>query len=335
MALEAIEFAWWQLVVLLPLPLLIQLLPVAYKNLNGALKVPSLIKISAQLGHRQTSRLLLLMLLIIWVLVILALMRPQWVGEPVNVPTSGRDLLLAVDISGSMNQKDMTLGNRRVSRLAIVKQVVSDFIDHRTGDRIGLIVFGTQAYLRAPLTFDRKTVGQLLQEIPPVSLAGSKTAIGDAIGLAIKQLTRKKSGDRILILLTDGANTSGEISPTKAAMLARQENIRIYAVGVGGNQQNLFKNSPFSSSLFASSDLDAETLKEVVKMTGGYYFRANNTQELISIYERLNAHEPVVQPDKPYRPKRTLAHYPLGLAFLFSLALAFYLFARRLYRALA
>lgn len=323
MGLDSVSFVWWPLILLLPLPLLIRLLPAARKQPGEALMMPSLDGFT-QPGQSHTSNRLFPILSAIWVLTVLALMRPQWTGEPVNLPSSGRDLLLAVDISGSMNQENMLLEGRRTSKLTIVKQVVSDFIDNRAGDRVGLIVFGTQAYLRAPLTFDRKTVNRLLQEIPPVSLAGRKTAIGDAIGLATRQLIRKKSGDRILILLTDGANTSGEISPAKAAQLARQENIRIYTIGVGGSPANLFE-SLFGAHALGGSDLDADTLKDIAKTTGGQYFHANSTQELVNIYERLNDHEPVIQPDQPYRPTRTLVHYPLGLAFLLSLALALYL----------
>lgn len=322
----ALNFLWWPLAGLIVLPVLIRLLPVAEHKHSAALHVPFLSALSGQIKRGGTPLWLLGMLWVIWALLILALMRPQWVGGPVNLPTSGRDLLIAVDISGSMNQRDMVLNGNQVSRLAITKHVVADFIVRRQGDRIGLIVFGTQAYLRAPLTFDRKTVGHLLQEIPPVSLAGGKTAIGDAIGLAIKQLSRKETGDRILILLTDGSNTSGEIDPLKAAQLARQEKVRIYTVGVGSDNNSLLTRLPFSSRFFGSSDLDAKTLQSIAKITGGYYFRAETAQDLIKIYERLNEHEPIVQADKPFRPTRSLLHYPLALALVLSMLAAAYLF---------
>ena len=326
----ALNFVWWPLVALIVLPLLVRLLPATRLRPAEALRVPFLSRLSGNLRKSSTPLWLLLLLGLIWTLLILALMRPQWIGEPTQLPTSGRDLLIAVDISASMNQQDMALSGRSVSRLAITKHVVADFIEHRQGDRVGLIVFGTQAYLRAPLTFDRKTVSYLLQEIPPASLAGGKTAIGDAIGLAIKQLSRKKEGDRILILLTDGANTSGKVSPLKAAQLARQEKVRIYTIGVGGKSESPFALLPFSRQLFNTSDLDAKTLQEIAKTTGGYYFRAETGQELVKIYERLNEHEPIAQPDQTFRPTHSLAHYPLGGAFVLSLLVGAYLFRNQM-----
>lgn len=329
----ALNFLWWQLAALVLLPLLIRLIPMVDQKLAPSLHVPFLSALSGKIARGTAPLWLMILLWLIWGLLILALMRPQWVGGPVNLPTSGRDLLIAVDISGSMNQRDMVLNGSQVSRLAITKHVVADFIAQRQGDRIGLIVFGTQAYLRAPLTFDRETVGYLLQEIPPVSLAGGKTAIGDAIGLAIKQLSRKKTGDRILILLTDGANTSGVIDPLKAAQLARQEQVRIYTIGVGSDSSSLLTRLPFGSRLLGNSDLDATTLQSIAKTTGGYYFRAETAQDLVKIYERLNEHEPIVQADKPFRPTRSLAHYPLGLAFVLSLLVAAHMFQNQTRRS--
>lgn len=311
---------------LFPLPFLVSLLSVSNKRSNAALKVPAtadFADLGMGAGKRTGPFWPLLLLWLIWLLTITALMRPQWIGDPVELPVSGRDLLLAVDISGSMGQQDMELNGNRVSRLAVIKKVVSDFILARTSDRIGLILFGTQAYLQAPLTFDRTTVGQLLEEIP-IAVAGGKTAIGDAIGLAVKQLIHKKEGDRILILLTDGANNVGALNPVKAARLAAQENIRIYTVGVGGNRaatspSDLFFNFSFP---LAGSDLDEDTLREISKITGGHYFHADSTKKLVQIYELLNQYEPVLQPEEVYRPTWPLGHYPLGLAFALSLMLA-------------
>ena len=153
---------------------------------------------------------------------VIAGMQPRWVDEPISLPSNGRDLLLAVDISGSMGTEDMRLGGNEVPRLDAVKTVVGDFVELRKGDRLGLILFGTQAYLQAPLTFDRSTVRALLTETP-IGIAGGKTAIGDAIGLAVKRLLDRPAEHRVLILLTDGVNNVGEVSPLQAAKLAAKK----------------------------------------------------------------------------------------------------------------
>jgi len=330
-----IEFVWLPLALLLPLPFLLSALKSEKAKSAEALKVAMSSGFLAIAGGR-TSRLprysaTRFLLWLIWLLLVLALMRPQWIGHPVSLPVSGRDLLLAVDISGSMNQEDMILEGSRVSRLDMVKAVVKDFVNNRTGDRIGLLLFGTHAYLQAPLTFDRKTVGELLQDIP-VSVAGGKTAIGNAIGLAIKQFIRKETDDRILILLTDGINNAGELKPLTAARLAAQENIRIYTIGVGGGSPKI--SGPlgmiFGINARSTSDLDEPTLKKIAEVTGGKYFYADNTDKLREVYRRLNAYEPVMQEDQIYRPTDSLTHYPLALAFVFSLLLAALLLFRRL-----
>ena len=322
-----IEFLWWYMALLLPLPLLVAIMPPSARHLGAALKMSAgVIAGNAELtlSHKPQLSKKLLLLWLIWLLIVITLMRPQWTGDPVALPVSGRDLLLAVDVSGSMNQKDMELNGKRVSRLAMVKEIVADFILQRTGDRIGLILFGTHAYLQAPLTFDRKTIGELLKEVP-VGVAGGKTAIGAAIGLGIKQLSRKEEADdRILVLLTDGASNAGELDPIKAAQLATIENIRIYTIGIGGSGKNLA--SSFGSILGlpsqSTSNLDEKTLKQIANLTKGHYFYANSAEKLKKVYDLLNDYEPIVRDTQIFRPIRTLGHYPLGLAFILSILLA-------------
>ena len=163
------------------------------------------------------------------------LLRPQWVGEPIALRISGRDLMLAVDLSGSMKRRDMQVGRDWVTRLAVVKRVAGEFIARRDGDRIGLILFGTRAYLQAPLTFDRPTVRTLLSEEAVIGLAGEQTAIGDAIGLGVKRLRERPAENRVLVLLTDGANTAGEVNPMDAARFAAKLGLKIYTIGVGAD----------------------------------------------------------------------------------------------------
>jgi Ca-activated chloride channel family protein len=248
-----------------------------------------------------------IILFLCWLCTLLALSRPQWVGDPVPLPTSGRDLLLAVDISPSMRQRDMRIGGQIVNRLVAVKSVVGEFVAQREGDRLGLILFGEQAYLQTPLTFDRKTLQTLLYEAQ-MGFAGSNgTAIGDAIGLAVKRLQDRSENHRVVILLTDGANNSGALDPIKAAQLASRAKVKIYTIGVGAR---------------GASGLDEQTLSEVAKITGGQFFRARNPAELDAIYQELNRLEPVDQEAETIRPTISLYHWPLSVAFILSLLIA-------------
>ena len=248
-----------------------------------------------------------IILFLCWLCTLLALSRPQWVGDPVPLPTSGRDLLLAVDISPSMRQRDMRIGGQIVNRLVAVKSVVGEFVAQREGDRLGLILFGEQAYLQTPLTFDRKTLQTLLYEAQ-LGFAGSNgTAIGDAIGLAVKRLQDRSENHRVVILLTDGANNSGALEPIKAAQLASRAKVKIYTIGVGAR---------------GASGLDEQTLSEVAKITGGQFFRARNPAELDAIYQELNRLEPVDQEAETIRPTISLYHWPLSIAFVLSLLIA-------------
>ena len=267
-----------------------------------------------------------LFLIVIWCLLVLAAAKPQWLGEPQALPTSGRDLLLAVDISGSMQQEDMQINSRPATRLAAVKKVVSDFVDQRQGDRIGLILFGTQAYLQTPLTFDTQSVNQFLQEAQ-LGFAGKDTAIGDAIGLSVKRLknqssvsSAKPSNSKVIILLTDGENTAGEVEPLQAAKLAEKIGAKIYTVGIGADEmivRGFFGNRRVNPS----ASLDEETLTAIANTTGGLYFRARNTQELNNIYSELDKLEPTEKEPEWLRPVQSLFMWPLSFALALSLAL--------------
>jgi len=229
------------------------------------------------------------------------------VGDPVALPTNGRDLLLAVDISPSMRQRDMRIGGQTMNRLMAVKAVVGDFVEKREGDRLGLVLFGEQAYLQTPLTFDRKTLKTLLYEAQ-LGFAGSNgTAIGDAIGLAVKRLQDRPENHRVLILLTDGANNAGALDPLKAAQLANRAGVKIYTIGVGAR---------------GGSGFDEKTLATIATTTGGQFFRARNPQQLTAIYKELNRLEPVDQEAEMIRPVMSLFHWPLGLAFVATLLIA-------------
>jgi Ca-activated chloride channel family protein len=301
---------------LLPLPLLAwRLLPAATRP-SAALRVPDATMFDAPTGAvtLRSARWPLLLAVLAWFALIAAAARPQLTGDPVSLPTSGRDLMLAVDISGSMNTEDMILDGRVVDRLTMVKAVVRDFIARRAGDRVGLVLFGSNAYLQSPLTFDLRTLATLLNEAP-VGIAGGKTAIGDAIGLAVKRLRDRPADSRVVILLTDGANNVGEVAPAKAAELAAAAGVRIYTIGVGADEMRVpgfFRERIVNPS----ADLDEATLQQIARTAGGRYFRARNTEELAEIYAVIDGFEPVAQEARTFRPVKALFYWPLTVSLL-------------------
>ncbi|MCK5539339.1 MAG: VWA domain-containing protein [Deltaproteobacteria bacterium] len=317
-----IEFVWIKFFLILPLPLLVYLLlPRARSTSGRALKVPFFQDLEnlRQTSNGKSSNWLKLLAVIAWILLVCAAARPQWIGEPLSMPISGRDLLLAVDISGSMQAKDMEINRKPVDRLTMIKKVAGEFIERRQGDRIGLILFGTRAYLQAPLSLDRKTVNQLLQEAL-IGIAGEKTAIGDALGLAVKRLLQRPGERKVLILLTDGANTAGAIDPLKAAELAKEGKLSIYTIGVGADR--MMVKSFFGNRLVnPSADLDEKTLQKIAELTGGRYFRAREKKDLEKIYALLDKLEPVLSEDQALRPIRELFFWPLSGALLLAFLL--------------
>ena len=222
--------------------------------------------------------------MLIWLL-LTAVNRPIIQGAPIKINSIARDMMLAVDISGSMDELDMQLEGETVRRIDSVKKVLNDFIDRRNGDRIGLILFADQAYVQAPLTFDLSTVKQLLNEAQ-LGFAGQKTAIGDALGLAIKRLIERPNQSRTLILLTDGANNAGKINPLEASALAAENQIKIHTIAIGADFT--IQNSWFSRQTRRPSNLDEKTLKIIAAETGGLFFRAKNTEQLETIYNELD-----------------------------------------------
>ncbi len=318
------ELQWPWLLALLPLPLLIILLP-AQKREDAALRVPFFAQVknleTKTHSLRSQKRVGALLLWLIWSCLVFAAANPQWIGEPVSMPNSGRDLLIAVDISGSMKIEDMKYQGRAIRRLDAVKMVVGDFVKNRKSDRLGLVLFGTQAYLQAPLTYDRQTVNTLLQETE-IGFAGDQTSIGDAIGLAIKRLRARPDAQRVLIVLTDGANTAGELEPTKAAELAEKEHVKIYTIGFGANEM-VIDNGFFGSRVVnPSADLDEPTMRAIAEKTGGQYFRAHNLEELGDVHQMLNRLEPIESEEEKFRPVDSLFYYPLIAALLLSFAWA-------------
>ena len=318
----SLEFALPLAFAILPLPAFIARWWPRAPAANGpALRLPFYQALHASVGEgRNTrSRLRLLLATLVWLLLTVAAAQPQFVGEAIELPVSGRDLLLAVDISGSMEEQDMVLVDKVATRLMAVKIVAGNFIERREGDRLGLILFGDQAYLQTPLTFDRKTTNIQLREAA-IGLAGKRTAIGDAIGLAVKRLREQPQGNRVLILLTDGANTAGAVDPQKAAAIAASEGVRIYTIGVGADERVV--RGLFGQRRVANSDLDEPALIAIAEKTGGHYFRARDIKALEEIYQLLDEMEPVSTAEESFRPVRELYMWPAGAALLISLLLA-------------
>ncbi len=312
-----IDLAWPWIWLLLPLPWLLRRLLPSTQRQQAALRVPFLERFDALPGvnSRSSSNATGRWLAIIaWVLLVFAASRPQWVGEALPLPLQGRDLMLAVDLSGSMAEEDFFIGRQRVDRLTATKVVAGSFIDKRKGDRLGLILFGEQAYLQAPLTYDLKTVKKLLEE-SFVNMAGQRTAIGDAIGLAVKRL-RDKKGEKVLILMSDGENTAGQLDPLKAAQLAAEEGLKIYTIGIGADPQ-----ADFFGMVGGNSSLDEKTLREIAKITGGRYFRARDTQQLLEIYDAIDAMEPVENDQRFFHPVYEWFYWPLAIAVVLFLGL--------------
>ena len=321
-----IHFLWPWAFAALPLPwLLSRLLPPAREQAlagGAALRLPFFRELpgGSGSGAAATGLLARIPAWLVWILLVLAVARPQWLGEPVSLPVAGRDLMLAVDVSGSMEQADYALNGRPVNRLEMVKAVAGNFIERRQGDRLGLILFGTRAYVQTPLTHDRKTVQAFLND-SVIGLAGRETAVGDAVALAVKRLREQPEDNRVLILLTDGANTAGNIAPREAARVAAESGVRIYTIGIGGGTAG--NQSFFGMRLVRPrSDLDPETLKAIAAATGGRFFPATDSDELEQVYAELDRLEPSERDSRSYRPMRALFHWPAGAALLLSAGIA-------------
>ena len=326
-----IEWLWPWVVGLLPLPWLVRRFAPPVRTREAALRAPFFNEwesLSASQGKHADSgsRLPVLLTWLLWICLVISAARPVWIGEPIELPNSGRDLMLAVDISGSMRIEDMQVGQAVARRIDAVKQVGADFIQRRVGDRLGLILFGSNAYVQSPLSFDTGTVQRFLLEAQ-IGFAGQETAIGDAIGLAVKRLKERPADSRVLVLLTDGADTASTVTPLDAARLAQNLGIKIYTIGIGADEltlPGLFGSSFGSRQVNPSADLDEQGLEEIARLTGGRYFRARDPQELANIYTLLDQLEPVEQSSATYRPRQALGYLPLTLALLLSFLIAVY-----------
>jgi Ca-activated chloride channel homolog len=313
-------FAWPWLLLALPLPWLAQRLLPAMRTTSAALRVPYGARLDAIAGGGVFARggRASWWLWLAWILLCVAAARPQQLGDAVQPPQSGRDLMLAVDLSGSMSEEDMQLGNAVVDRLTAAKAVLADFLDRRVGDRVGLLVFGQKAYALTPLTLDRDSVRQQLQD-SVVGLAGRETAIGDAIGLAVKRLRAQPAGQHVVILLTDGVSNAGQLDPVKAAELARDHGVRVHTIAFGGEGGDLSVFGFRMPMPGGDDSMDEATLRRIADITGGRTFRARDTAALAGIYAEIDRLEPVQRPGERVRPRIETYPWPLGAATLCAL----------------
>ena len=327
-------FAWPWLLLALPLPWIARMMLRPARSDSAALKVPYGERLESMWtgspGVRGSG--IGALAWVAWALLCVAAARPQELGPLVRPPQAGRDLMLALDLSGSMSDEDMSLGGQTVDRLTAAKAVLADFLDRRAGDRVGLLVFGDKAYVLTPVTADLDSVRSQLGD-SVVGLAGRATAIGDAIGLAVKRLRSQAveqagAKQHVLILLTDGVSNAGMLDPVKAAELARDEDVRIHAIAFGGEGEGL---SVFGIPLHlpgSDDDTDLSTLQRIASLTGGKAFRARDAEELAGIYAEIDRLEPVKRAGQAVRPR--IERYPWPLGFALACGLAAFARPRRL-----
>lgn len=316
-----IEFYWPYFIILLPIPLIYNYTRSKQpdNSINSGLKIPYYNELVTAYNKSSVTSdsqyITKLLKTLIWIFFIIALIRPVHLGDPISLPIPAHDIIMAIDISGSMQSDDMSERYRQ-TRLDVVKKIAHEFIDKRTTDRIGLVFFGSNAFLSSPLTLDKLSLHSFLDKTQ-IGFAGQKTAIGDSLGLAIKRLKHGNTSDntKFIILLSDGSNTSGQVEPLDAAKVAGKNNIKIYTIGIGK------KNSSFFD-MAAGMDLDEKTLKSIANSTNGRYFHAENMRALQEIYDKIDKLEPVNKDQKLFRPETEFYIYPLIISLLLLLILS-------------
>lgn len=323
------HFYWPWFALLLPLPFLIRKIIPANPNEKDAgsseIFFPAIQRMKQAFPvysqqNQQSNRFFFILLFLTWICLIVALMQPEKVDSFRHETNKGYDLMLAVDISASMQAVDFSTGSKAISRLDATKEVVGKFALGRQGDRVGLIAFGESAYLPVPLTLDTVSVSHMLNHTVS-GMAGNATAIGDAIGLSIRTLRERPEGSRILILLTDGEDNASSIPPLEAAKIAKEYGIRIYTIGIGKKGPVPFP-SRFGGYEMVEVSMDENLLKEIASMTGGHYFSASNQKVLEAIYEKIDKLEKTESDQTIFLIREPFYQYPLSLALIFFFILS-------------
>lgn len=310
---------------LLPLPWLVWRFAPPHRERVRAIRVPFFrliteaaeIEPSAGAAILTRSKAQMAAAIFVWVCLVLALARPERLGEPIVIETAARDIVIALDISGSMDDRDFIAEDgSRMQRLEAVKQVLGEFIDARDSDRMALIVFGTRAFVQAPFTEDLQSLKGFLDQTV-VGMAGPNTAIGDAIGLAVRTFEASEVDQRLLILLSDGADTSSRMTPINAAEIAAQNGVTIQSIGVGDPEAS------------GEDRVDLDALQDIAQRTGGSFFYAGDEAALIEVYAEIDALNPRVVETTSFRPKENLTYIPAGAALLVLLLAITVLHLRR------
>ncbi|MCK5819211.1 MAG: VWA domain-containing protein [Psychromonas sp.] len=308
------DFTYLWMYLFIPLPLIVRYFLMPHKRPFTQVWIP--LATGLQQGQDTTNQHYFNKLLpwLIWIMLLSALAKPVWYGQPIRLQQKSRNMIVAIDLSGSMHTVDMSLNGQQVDRLTLIKSLLTDFIATRKGDRLGLILFADHAYLQTPLTFDLRTISTMMNK-SQLGLVGTQTAIGEAIALADKRFIENKNKQRVLILLTDGANTAGVIPPLKAAEQAAKNHVTIYTIGIGADV--MIKHTIFGQQrINPSADLDTATLTKISTLTGGQYFRARDQQDLSNIYKKINKLEHIDAGFLEFRPEKNLFYWPLSGAFI-------------------
>ncbi|RUO21159.1 IMP dehydrogenase [Aliidiomarina iranensis] len=312
------EFLWLWAFLLLPLPLLTRWLLPATENTSAALWLPQAKFLRpTDAGKINNQRRLWLLPMLIWLAIVTAIAQPRWLSEPIPVNPEAREIMIALDLSGSMEMDDMTYNGRRTTRLEAAHKILADFIRRRQGDRIGLIVYADSAHVYVPISSDLESVAQLAEEAR-IGLAGERTALGDAIALSIRYFQDRETSQRVVLMMTDGMINSGDITAEQAIYLAQNHDVKIHTIGVGAEEmtvQGLFG----ARRINPSSDLDESFLATIANATGGEYFRAKSESEMEAIYNIIDELEPIAADEQYFRPHTSLVHWPLGIGLLLAI----------------
>ena len=307
---------------LLILPFFVRFLLPRVKGMHGdGLKIPFLNDLeqikaknksapSFSVNYKRNTNYVFLYL--IWAMLCLSATRPILSGEPFRPKNFGHEIIMVMDISTSMLERDYRLNDKRISRMDAVKIAAYNFLQNRNNDKIGLVLFGTQAYLQAPPTFDNESVKNIILDMQP-GMAGKSTSIGDAVGIAVQALDNDKSDvEKVIILLTDGENNDGSITPAQALMLAKKSNVKIYTIGVGNEQSML--QSFFGNFGGMKIDRDNPELKALASETSGQYFKASDTESLFKVYAEIDKLEAEENEDNFVKNITELYYIPLLMA---------------------
>ncbi|WP_170756469.1 vWA domain-containing protein [Ruegeria lacuscaerulensis] len=316
-----ISFAAPWAFLLLPVPAVVYWFAPPYREKAASIRIPFFRRVAKASGIeprsgssiRNRARLPKLTIILIWFLLVLALARPERLADPIILEESARDVVLALDISGSMDQRDFTsTDGTPKQRLEAVKDVMRTFISERESDRMALIVFGTRAFIQAPFTQDTKSLNGFLDQTA-VGMAGPNTALGDAIGLGIRTFESSDVDQRMMIVLSDGADTSSRMTPINAAAIAAEKGVAVYTIGVG------------DPSATGEDRVDLQALQDIAERTGGQYFFADDGEALTDVYRQIDAQNPKIVETQSFRPRENLGQYPLLAAVIVILAISTYL----------